>query len=269
MPGDASINMSELSEADLLIWVGDLNYRLSDVSYTEAVSLARDSNWEELIKKDQLRLEMKAGRVFQGMREAYIKFQPTYKFDKGSTDLDYDSSDRRRVPAWCDRVLYCDSFDSNETVQKLGCSRPIAASASSYEACMEAIESDHKPVSCLLDVQVAVINEAARRWEYGRFLRNDPGALALQKQIDNVPEVAVQTNSVLLVNKARSFIKISNASTKEMALFSIQSEGDPLGLSSNRQVIEERQGACTKCTGLPLWLQVLPSFRSNPPSTNR
>ncbi|KAI5066836.1 hypothetical protein GOP47_0017364 [Adiantum capillus-veneris] len=256
--GDSNVNMSELSEADLLIWVGDFNYRLTDVSYTEAVSLARDSNWEELIKKDQLRLEMKAGRVFQGMREAYIMFQPTYKFDKGSTELDYDSSDKRRVPAWCDRVLYRDSFDSNEA-QKLGCSRPIAASASCYEACMEAIESDHKPVSCLLDVQVAVINEAARRWEYGRFLRTDAEALALQKRINNVPQTAVHTNNVLLVNRTKFILKISNNSTEEMALFSIQSEGEPLALTLNNQVIEQREGACTSSTGLPLWLQVLPS----------
>lgn len=84
---DAGATMPELSEADLLIWVGDFNYRLADLSYTEAVGLVYAKNWEELIKKDQLRSEMKAGKVFQGMREAYITFQPTYKFDKGSTEL--------------------------------------------------------------------------------------------------------------------------------------------------------------------------------------
>jgi hypothetical protein len=41
------------------------------------------------------------------MREQPITFQPTYKFDKNYPDaLGYDSSEKRRVPAWCDRIFY-------------------------------------------------------------------------------------------------------------------------------------------------------------------
>lgn len=255
---DAGATMPELSEADLLIWVGDFNYRLADLSYTEAVGLVYAKNWEELIKKDQLRSEMKAGKVFQGMREAYITFQPTYKFDKGSTELGYDTSDKRRIPAWCDRVLYRDSFDSCEVEaaeRKLGLSRPIAASASWYEACMATVESDHKPVSCLLDVQVAVINEAARRWEYGRFLRTDPEALTMQNQINIVPETVVHMNNVVLVNRTKATLEISNESAEETALFSIHCEGEPIGSLSQNQLFERKHGTC----GLPFWLQVLPA----------
>eukprot|EP00250_Pteridium_aquilinum_P020734 c24924_g1_i1 orf=742-3144(-) len=257
--GDLGATMPELSEADLLIWVGDFNYRLTDLSYAEAVALTHDNNWEELIKKDQLRLEMKAGKVFQGMREAYIMFQPTYKFDKGCTELAYDSSDRRRVPAWCDRVLYRDSFDSCEGECKLGLSRPVAASAFWYESCMMAVESDHKPVSCLLDVQVAVINEAARRWEYGRFLRTDPEALKIQKQIDIVPETVVHTNNIVLVNRTKSVLKISNECADKMALYSIHVEGEPIGLLLQNHTAERKRMPCTWCCGLPVWLQVLPA----------
>jgi hypothetical protein len=38
-------------------------------------------------EKDQLREEMKAGKVFQGMREAIIKFPPTYKFERHQAGL--------------------------------------------------------------------------------------------------------------------------------------------------------------------------------------
>ena len=58
--------------------------------------------------QDQLKREHNAGRIFRYMREGQIAFRPTYKFDRGPhcTDLAYDSSDKRRVPAWCDRIFF-------------------------------------------------------------------------------------------------------------------------------------------------------------------
>ncbi|KAK0607295.1 hypothetical protein LWI29_012741 [Acer saccharum] len=54
---------------------------------------------------DQLRAEMKAGKVFQGMREALIRFPPTYKFERNRPGLaGYDSGEKKRIPAWCDRA---------------------------------------------------------------------------------------------------------------------------------------------------------------------
>jgi len=50
---------------------------------------------------------MAAGRVFRHLHEAPIRFAPTYKFDKGEVSPHaYDSSEKQRVPAWCDRVLF-------------------------------------------------------------------------------------------------------------------------------------------------------------------
>ena len=57
--------------------------------------------------QDQLKMEMAAGRAFVHLQEAPITFRPTYKFDKHSAEpLDYDSSEKRRVPAWTDRILF-------------------------------------------------------------------------------------------------------------------------------------------------------------------
>ena len=53
---------------------------------------------------DQLGRERAAGRVFIGYEEGSIAFPPTYKFDNG-TDA-YDSSEKRRVPSWTDRILF-------------------------------------------------------------------------------------------------------------------------------------------------------------------
>lgn len=45
----------------------------------------RSFDW--LRERDQLRAEMKAGKVFQGMREAIVRFPPTYKFEIGKPGL--------------------------------------------------------------------------------------------------------------------------------------------------------------------------------------
>lgn len=70
--------------------------------YTKQVT---QSCW--VMPQDQLKREHNAGRIFHYLREGPIAFRPTYKFDKGdTTDLAYDSSDKRRVPAWCDRIMF-------------------------------------------------------------------------------------------------------------------------------------------------------------------
>ncbi|KAL4534362.1 hypothetical protein Ndes2437B_g03641 [Nannochloris sp. 'desiccata'] len=92
--------------ADALIWLGDFNYRI-DGQYDQVKELAISGNFGPLLACDQLRREMVAGNVFRGLREGNIAFPPTYKFDKGiPSPAAYDSSEKRRVPAWCDRIFY-------------------------------------------------------------------------------------------------------------------------------------------------------------------
>lgn len=100
-----------LADSDLLLWVGDTNYRI-DATYDAAVAaVARGAEGlRELRRLDQCRRERMAGRTFKGMREGVLRFPPTYKFDKGaSSRLAYDSSEKHRIPAWCDRVLWADA----------------------------------------------------------------------------------------------------------------------------------------------------------------
>lgn len=77
----------ELSEADMVVFLGDFNYRLFGISYDEARDFVSQRCFDWLREKDQLRAEMQSGKVFQGMREALIRFPPTYKFEKHQAGL--------------------------------------------------------------------------------------------------------------------------------------------------------------------------------------
>lgn len=79
--------MSELSESDMVVFLGDFNYRLDDISYDEARDFISQRCFDWLRERDQLHAEMKAGNVFQGMREAIIRFPPTYKFERHQAGL--------------------------------------------------------------------------------------------------------------------------------------------------------------------------------------
>lgn len=77
----------ELSEADMIVFLGDFNYRLDGITYDETRDFISQRCFDWLREKDQLHAEMEAGNVFQGMREAVIRFPPTYKFERHQAGL--------------------------------------------------------------------------------------------------------------------------------------------------------------------------------------
>lgn len=109
-----------LLSADLVVWMGDLNYRLDDiaVSYNPLVTptskrCARPAvdhrireamssrDFQSLIDDcDQLRRVIRRRNAFEDFDEAEITFPPTYKIDHSG---DYV---KKRRPAYCDRVLW-------------------------------------------------------------------------------------------------------------------------------------------------------------------
>lgn len=95
-------------EHDRIIWLGDLNYRIA-LSYRSAKALVEMRNWRALLEKDQLRIEQRRGRVFEGWNEGRIYFPPTYKYSNNSDRYagdDMHPKEKRRTPAWCDRILW-------------------------------------------------------------------------------------------------------------------------------------------------------------------
>ncbi|XP_073316420.1 type II inositol polyphosphate 5-phosphatase 15-like isoform X1 [Primulina huaijiensis] len=246
--------MPELSEADMVVFLGDFNYRLGGISYDEARDFVSQRCFDWLKEKDQLRVEMEAGNVFQGMREGYIGFPPSYKFEKHQPGLaGYDSGEKKRIPAWCDRILYRDNRSALASTCSLDC--PVVSSIVQYEACMDVTDSDHKPVRCILSVEIARVDELVRRQVFGEIIRSNEKIKRFRDELSKVPETIVSTNNIILQNQDPSILRITNKSKMNRALFEMCCEG--------LATIKEDGQASNHCPrggfGFPQWLQVNPA----------
>lgn len=256
-----------LSEADFLLWLGDFNYRLENISYDHTLAIILQKDWDTLLKRDQLRTEMIAGHVFHGLREGRINFPPTYKFDKGISlrgpaTFGYDSSEKRRVPAYCDRVLFQDSFDRANPSGAVSLNQPVKASVVNYEANMDVVSSDHKPVRCMLNLEFAVVDESKKRCQYGDVLRSNSQIQEFLKVCNKVPETVVGVNEVSLDDGRGCEFQISNSSPRQLVRFIIFCQGDPRNEFENGSsaTFISRGGY-----GFPQWLQVKPASGVIPP----
>ncbi|CAI4212853.1 unnamed protein product [Parascedosporium putredinis] len=73
---------------------------------------------DSLLPHDQLGRLIRQKKVFHdGWREADITFLPSYKYDVGTIGL-FDSSEKKRAPSWCDRILYRTRRDLESHKQK-------------------------------------------------------------------------------------------------------------------------------------------------------
>ncbi|XP_059287735.1 type I inositol polyphosphate 5-phosphatase 12-like isoform X1 [Lycium ferocissimum] len=244
----------DLAEADMVIFCGDLNYRLFGISYDEARDFVSQRCFEWLREKDQLRAEMKAGKVFQGMREAIIRFPPTYKFEKGKPGLGgYDSGEKKRIPAWCDRVLYRDSRSAPSMECSLEC--PVAASILQYDACMEVTDSDHKPVRCKFNIEVSRVDRSVRRQEFGKIFQYNGKIRSLLEELRYIPEVAVSTSQIFLKNQETFSLIITNRSRQDSVFFQITCQ-DQSAINKDEQTSDyhPRGSFC-----FPRWLEVTPA----------
>ncbi|KAL1223087.1 Type II inositol polyphosphate 5-phosphatase 15 [Cardamine amara subsp. amara] len=243
----------ELSEADMIIFLGDFNYRLDDITYDETRDFISQRCFDWLREKDQLHAEMEAGNVFQGMREAIIRFPPTYKFERHQAGLaGYDSGEKKRIPAWCDRILYRDSKKQLGVDCGLDC--PVVSSISQYDACMDVTDSDHKPVRCIFSVKIARVDESVRRQEFGNIINSNKKIKVMLGELSKVPETVVSTNNIILQNHDSTILRITNKSEKNIAFFKIICEGQSNIEEDGQAHDHQARGSF----GFPQWLEVSP-----------
>ncbi|XP_004499384.1 type I inositol polyphosphate 5-phosphatase 12 isoform X2 [Cicer arietinum] len=244
----------ELSEADMVVFFGDFNYRLFGISYDEARDFVSQRCFDWLREKDQLRAEMKAGKVFQGMREAIIKFPPTYKFERHQPGLGgYDSGEKKRIPAWCDRIIYRDTRPAAVSDCNLDC--PVVSSILQYDACMDVTDSDHKPVRCKFNVRISHADRSIRRKEFGDIMTSNEKIRSMLEESCYVPECNVSPDNIVLENQEASLLLITNRSTKDKAVYKITCEGQSIVKNDG----EAPDYIPRAAFGFPRWLEVSPS----------
>lgn len=117
---------------------------------------------------------------------------------------------------------------------------------------MDVTDSDHKPVRCIFNVEIARVDESVRRQEYGEIIRSDEKVVHMLRELNRIPEAIVSTNNIILLNSDASILRITNKSGKNKAIFEITCEGEST-VKDDGQVFDYRPRGSF---GFPRWLEV-------------
>jgi len=119
-----------------------MNYRI-DLPRETVLAAIRRNDLEKLLEHDQLLVQRRKNPGFRlrPFSEPLITFAPTYKYNVGSDE--YDTSEKKRTPAWCDRIYYRGA---------IGKITPV-----NYQR-HEVYASDHRPVSAAFVASVKEVD---------------------------------------------------------------------------------------------------------------
>ncbi|ORY72560.1 SacI homology domain-domain-containing protein [Leucosporidium creatinivorum] len=131
-----------ISSHDNVVWAADTNYRIS-LPNEEVRRLAQEDDYAALLAADQLGTVMRTRGVFAGYYEAPVLFRPTYKYDNFSDQ--YDTSEKQRIPAWTDRILYSGKDMDVNRYQRA-----------------ELMASDHRPVYAIFRAHIRSVDQVKR-----------------------------------------------------------------------------------------------------------
>lgn len=143
--GDGSMVLDH----EICVLNGDLNYRIDTMGRDTVVNAVKANNLSKLLERDQLLLTLRKNPGFRlrAFTELPITFAPTYKYDVGTDN--YDSSEKKRSPAWCDRLMY------RGRLEQMNYGRH------------DIRVSDHRPVTGLFNMVIKAISPQKRAvvWE--------------------------------------------------------------------------------------------------------
>lgn len=140
-----------LRDQDIAVVAGDLNYR-ADITYDVALQLIALKQYSKILQSDQFEAEVKNIHTpwYDFTSLGPIAHPPTYRFDFETNN--YDTSDKRRIPGYTDRILI---YVKDPNLRHL-------VKVDSLEAIMDIKVSDHKPVLSSLRVPVRWVDPSLR-----------------------------------------------------------------------------------------------------------
>ncbi|VDM95767.1 unnamed protein product [Thelazia callipaeda] len=169
-----------LFDHDVIFWFGDMNFRLennSSFSNEDFRRLCADEDaFRDMIVFDQLKKQQKLNHIFVDFKEPDINFRPTYKYDPGTTR--WDTSEKCRCPAWCDRILWWNRNGVDIRQQF-------------YESVESVVFSDHKPVRSGFHVKVRNIDQMKRIACFEEAIRE-----ADRRANEALPQIELSQNEV-------------------------------------------------------------------------
>ncbi|XP_028942825.1 inositol polyphosphate 5-phosphatase K isoform X1 [Antrostomus carolinensis] len=147
-------NIPSTLDHDVLFWFGDLNFRIADFGIHFVRESINNKRYNLLWEKDQLNMAKKKEAFLQDFIEGPLQFKPTYKFDLYSEV--YDTSEKKRKPAWTDRILWrmknlCQNASKEDEFSE---EQTISVTLNNYISHMSYGISDHKPVTGTFGLQL-------------------------------------------------------------------------------------------------------------------
>ena len=165
------LKKAKVLRSDIAVLAGDLNWRLdTDHVWDGSVEhCIREGDWKSLREADELVRAHEQHGVLSDWTVPVCDFPPTFKLKPGG--LEYDP---KRLPAWCDRVL----FRADTTI------RTVVRSHRSFPV---VDTSDHRPVGLELTIQDPSKIPESRIRSFGKKIRRSFGRILPQIREDQSP----------------------------------------------------------------------------------
>ncbi|KXS96746.1 hypothetical protein AC578_9009 [Pseudocercospora eumusae] len=177
--GDGSMIMDH----EICILNGDLNYRIDTMGRDSVIKHIQQGNLARLLERDQLLLSRRKNPGFRlrAFIESPINFAPTYKYNVHTDE--YDTSEKRRSPAWCDRILY----------RGLG-----KVKMDEYRRWDQIRVSDHRPVSGHFRLRVKCVDPDKREIVWDKCVKEFE---SVRQRIARAAQLEYLTNVLGLTQK--------------------------------------------------------------------
>jgi len=158
---------------------------------TNLLLTAARGDRSHLIRYEQLNIQKRNGLVFQKFKEGPLEFDPTYKFDNGTSN--YDTSEKNRTPSWTDRILF----------------RGEGIDLATYTSVPQICSSDHKPVLAKFYVAVSKFDHARRDAIMKELYKSE--SLSRREIQPSIQPIAVSEGNLVDLS---SFVPVSTTAIK-------------------------------------------------------